>query len=183
MLFAYFYLHYVLNKIPTWKLFTLTLMEKSNAEKSPWLMRRSNRNFNVPRAKPGHLNFWRLDRSNFRPLGRKWCSNFLPYRRRDFVCQMSLLKNNRRRFLTSVIKLVYIRGRQRCQFKMESYFRRCLRGTRYALRTRNSYQLVSHLRRMLFEWHCILQFISQRGFSFDSAFFSLSLFTAILWLF
>ena len=36
MLFAYFYLHHVLEKIPTWKLFTLTLTEKSKSEKSPW---------------------------------------------------------------------------------------------------------------------------------------------------
>ena len=34
-----------------------------------------------PRANPGHLNFWRLDRSNSRPLWPKWCSNALPYRR------------------------------------------------------------------------------------------------------
>ena len=34
MLFAYFYLHHVLDKIPMWKLFALiTLMEKSKAEK------------------------------------------------------------------------------------------------------------------------------------------------------
>ena len=50
-----------------------------------------------------------------------------------FVWQMLLLKNNRRRFLSSVIKLVYIRGTRRHQFKMESYFRRWLRGTRFAL--------------------------------------------------
>ena len=37
MLFAYFYLHHVLDKIPAWKLFTLTLMEKSKAEKNPWV--------------------------------------------------------------------------------------------------------------------------------------------------
>ena len=37
MLFAYFYSHHVLDKVPTWKLFKLTLMEKSQAEKSPWL--------------------------------------------------------------------------------------------------------------------------------------------------
>ena len=54
---------------------------------------------------------------------------------------------------------------------MESYFRRCLRDTRVALKTRNTYQLVTQLRRMLFEWHGILQFVSQSGFSFDSAFF------------
>ena len=37
MLFAYFHLHHVLDKMPTWKLITLTLMEKSKAEKSPWV--------------------------------------------------------------------------------------------------------------------------------------------------
>ena len=36
MLFAYFYLHHVLDKIPMWKLFTI-FMEKSKAEKSPFL--------------------------------------------------------------------------------------------------------------------------------------------------
>ena len=34
-----------------------------------------------PGANPGHLNLWRLDRSNSRPIGPKWCSNALPYRR------------------------------------------------------------------------------------------------------
>ena len=54
---------------------------------------------------------------------------------------------------------------------MENYFRRWLRGTLYALRTRNKCKLVSQLRRMLFEWQGNLQFISQSGFSFDSVFF------------
>ena len=80
-----------------------------------------------------------------------------------FVCQMPLLKNNRRRFLLNGIRLVYICGTQRNQFKMESYFRRCLRGTRYVLRTRTTYQLVSQLSRMLFDWQGILQFNSQNG--------------------
>ena len=41
MLFAYFYLHHILDKIPMWKLFTLiTLMEKSKAEKSSWVKKR-----------------------------------------------------------------------------------------------------------------------------------------------
>ena len=31
--------------------------------------------------KPEHLNFQILDRSNSRPLERKWCSNGLLYRR------------------------------------------------------------------------------------------------------
>ena len=37
MLLAYSYFHHVLDKIPTWKLFTLTLPEKSKAEKSRWV--------------------------------------------------------------------------------------------------------------------------------------------------
>ena len=37
MLFAYFYLHPVIDKTSTWKLFTLTLMEKSKAEESAWV--------------------------------------------------------------------------------------------------------------------------------------------------
>ena len=37
MLLAYFYFHHVLNKIPAWKLFTLTLIEKSKAERSRWV--------------------------------------------------------------------------------------------------------------------------------------------------
>ena len=47
-----------------------------------WLLRQSTRNFNVPYpwAKFGHLNFWRLDCSNSRPLGPKYCSNALSYR-------------------------------------------------------------------------------------------------------
>ena len=36
-LFAYFYLHHVIDKIPTWKILTLTFMEKSKAEKCPWV--------------------------------------------------------------------------------------------------------------------------------------------------
>ena len=44
MLFANFYLHHVLDKIPMSKLFTLiTLMEKSNAEKSPWVKKRKKK--------------------------------------------------------------------------------------------------------------------------------------------
>ena len=47
-------------------------------------MRRSTRNFNIlPRAKSGHLNFWRLDRSNSSPLGPKECSNDLS---NDRIC-------------------------------------------------------------------------------------------------
>ena len=38
-LFAYFHLHHVLDKIPTWKLFTITFKEKSKAEKCPWVKR------------------------------------------------------------------------------------------------------------------------------------------------
>ena len=49
----------------------------------PDIMRRSTRNFNIPPPppweKPGHLNFSKLDHSNSRPRGPKWCSNALPY--------------------------------------------------------------------------------------------------------
>ena len=45
-----------------------------------------------PRANPGHLKFWRLDRSNSRPLGPKWCSNTLPYRR---ICLSNALPQGR----------------------------------------------------------------------------------------
>ena len=72
MLFAYFYLHHVLDKIPTWKLFTLiTLMEKSKAEKNPWVKKRKKyrpkkeRNLSIlpkkekePRQKRQRLLVW-----------------------------------------------------------------------------------------------------------------------------
>ena len=62
------------------------------------------------------------------------------------------------------------------------YFRRCLRYIRYALRTRNTYQLVSQLHRMLFEMHCILEFISHfKRFFIRQCFFFLLLFAAILY--
>ena len=41
-LFAYFHLHHVLDKIPTWKLFTITFKEKSKAEKCPWVKKTKN---------------------------------------------------------------------------------------------------------------------------------------------
>lgn len=45
------------------------------------LLRQSTRNFNIPSPSPGHSNLWRLDGSNSRPLGPKYCSNALSYRR------------------------------------------------------------------------------------------------------
>ena len=66
------------------------------------------------------------------------------------------------------LKLVYIRGTQRHQFKMGSYLRSCLRDTRYALRTRNTYQLAGYVQ------CCSSDIVFNRnGFSFDSASFSL----------
>lgn len=56
------------------------------------------------RSKPGHLNFWKLNRSNCRSPPHpvpKQCPNTLAY------CQIPLLKNNRRQLLSSLIKLVY----------------------------------------------------------------------------
>ena len=95
-----------------------------------------------------------------------------------FVCQTPLLKNSRRRFHASVIKLVNIHCTSRHQFKMESDLWRWLLGTRCALRTRKAYNLVSLLRGMLFEW----QFISQSVFHLE-VFFFLLVFTAVLWLY
>ena len=91
---------------------------------------------------PGHL--FKIGSFKFPPLWAKMMFKG-PTLSSHFVCQRvrvrPLLKNSRRRFLWSVIKLVlvYIRGTQRHQFKRESYFRRWLRGTLYALRTRNTY--------------------------------------------
>ena len=104
------------------------------------LMRRSNRNFNIPLppGKPRAFELLKIGSFKFPPPRVKMLFK-CPTLSSHFVFQMPLLKNNRRRFLTSVIKLVYIRGTQRHQFKMENYFRRWLRGTLYALRTRNKY--------------------------------------------
>ena len=143
-------------------------------------MRRSNRNFNIPLpGKARAFELFKIGSFKFPPPRAKMVFK-CPTLSSHFVCQMPLLKKNHRRFLSSVIKLVYIRGTQRYQLKRESYFRRWIRGSRNTLRTRNTYWLVSQLRRMLFEWLGILQFINQSGFSFDSVFFFLSLLTAVL---
>ena len=104
------------------------------------IMRQSNRNFNIPPppSKARAFELFKIGSFKFLPPRAKMvfkCSTLSSH----FVCQMPLLKNNRRRFLSSVITLVYIRGTQRYQFKRESYFRRWLRGSRYTLRTRNTY--------------------------------------------
>ena len=145
-------------------------------------MRRPNRNFNIPPPPGESPGIWTFEDWIVQipaPSGQKFQ---MPYPIVGLVSQMPLLKNNRRPFLSSVIKLVYIRGTRRQKFKMESYFGRWLRGTRYPLRTRNTYWLVSRLRRMLFEWQDILQLISQSGFFIRQCFFFLSLFTTVLWL-
>ena len=50
--------------------------------------------FNIPHGQtPGHLNFWRLARSNSCPSGPKLCSNALPLSA-GFDCQMPLPKSN-----------------------------------------------------------------------------------------
>ena len=62
MLFAYFYLHHVLDKIPMWKLFTLiTLIEKSKAEKCPWVKKRKKKP--GPKTEDIYLHFAK-ERSN-----------------------------------------------------------------------------------------------------------------------
>ena len=104
------------------------------------LMRQSNRNFNSPPppcGKPRSFELLKIGSFEFRPPRVKMLFK-CPTLSSHFLCQMPLLKNNCRRFLSFVIKLVYIRGTQRHQFKRESYFRRWLRGTLYALRTRNT---------------------------------------------
>ena len=105
------------------------------------VMRRSNRNFDIPPPPPGKPRAFELLKIGwfkFPPPRAKMVFK-CPTLSSDFVCQMLLLKSNCRRFLSSVIKLVYIRGTRRHQFKMETYFRRWLRGTRYAL------ELVLHI--------------------------------------
>jgi len=64
---------------------------------------------------------------------------------------------------------VYIHGSGRLNSRWKAILDAgyALHGTR----CRNTYELCSELRRMLFEWQGILQFISQSGFSYDSVFF------------
>ena len=102
------------------------------------LMRPSNRNFNIPTGKPRAFELFKIGSFKFPPPRARMVFK-CPTRSSHFVCQMPLLKNNRRRFLSSAVKPVYIRCTQRHQLMRESYFRRWLRGTLYALRTRNTY--------------------------------------------
>ena len=103
------------------------------------LMRRSNRNFNIPLpGKARAFELFKIGSFKFPPPRAKMVFK-CPILPSHFVCQMPLLKKNHRRFFSSVIKLVYIRGTQRYQFKRESYFRRWLRGSQNTLRTRNTY--------------------------------------------
>ena len=102
------------------------------------IMRRSNLNLNIPPGKPRASQLFKIGSLQIpAPLGQNGVQ--MPYLIVAFCLSNALLKNNRRRFLSSVIKLVFIRGTQRHQFKRESYFKRWLRGTPYALRTRNTY--------------------------------------------
>ena len=91
-------------------------------------MRRSNRNFTIP-PPPGRariLDLLKTGSFKFPALRAKMV----------FKCPtLSLglsVKNNRRRLLSSLIKLVYIYGTRRHHFKMESYLRCWLCSTRYA---------------------------------------------------
>ena len=81
-------------------------------------MRRSNRNFIIPPPPPGKARAFELFKiGSFKfPPPRVKMGFKCPTLSSHFVCQMPLLKNNRRRFLSSVIKLVYIRGTQRYKF-------------------------------------------------------------------
>ena len=93
----------------------------------------------TPQANPEHLKLLKIGSFKFPPSSQNGVQ--MPYPIVGFVCQMPLLKSNCRRFskLSFVTKLLYVRGTRRRQFKMGSYFRRWLRGTRYVLRTRNTY--------------------------------------------
>jgi len=48
-------------------------VKKQTPMKSPCYASINSKHVTSPRAKPGHLNFWRLDRSNPRSLGPKEC--------------------------------------------------------------------------------------------------------------
>ena len=87
------------------------------------------------RAKPGPL---KIGSFKFPPPRAKMAC----YPIVGFVCPMLLPMNNRRRFLSSLLKLAYIRGKRRHSFTMESYFGRWLGGTLYS-DFQNSYSLNS----------------------------------------
>ena len=71
-------------------------------------MRRSNRNFNIPLpGKPRTFELLKIGSFKCPPPRVKMVFK-CPALSSDFVCEMPLLKNNRRRFLSSVMKLVYI---------------------------------------------------------------------------
>ena len=60
-------------------------MSRMSARKSDRVMRRSTRNFNIPPppppGKPRAFELLKIGSFKFPPLGPKWCSNALPYRR------------------------------------------------------------------------------------------------------
>ena len=72
------------------------------------VMRRSTRNFNIPSPgqTPGIRTFEDWIAQIPAPYGQNGVQ--MPYLIVGFVCQMPLLKNNRRRLLSSLTKLVYM---------------------------------------------------------------------------
>ena len=107
-----------------------------NSEHLAYVMRRTNRNCNIP-TPPPCANPCQIGSFKF-PLPRAKIVFKMPYPVVR-LC-LPLLKNNHRSLVPirlSVIELVYICGTQRYLVKMESYLRRWLGGTWYALRTRN----------------------------------------------
>ena len=133
-----------------------------------------------PRANLGHLNFSRLDRSNSRPLGPKWCSNVLPCRR---ILSVKCPPKEQSSSVPVVCNKACVHSRYKeTSVQDGKLFWRL--ATRYTVRfrTRNTHSLVNQLRRIFLESQGTQQFISQSGFSFGSVFF-LPLFTAVLRLF
>ena len=101
-------------------------------------MRRSNRNINnptpLPSGKTQAFELLKIERFKSRPLEPKWGSNTQPYRR---ICLSNAPPKEQSSSPPVVFNkaCVHLRYAERHQFKIES----CLRGTLYALRTRNIY--------------------------------------------
>ena len=85
------------------------------------LMRWSNRNFNIPPPgrKPQAFELLKIESFKFWALRAKMVFK-CPTLSSDFVCQMPLLKNTRRRFL-SVMKLGYDHGTQRTRIHRQKW--------------------------------------------------------------
>ena len=134
----------------------------------PKFMRRPNRNFNMPpcqSSKPGYLNFWRLDCSNSRSLGPKWCSSAIPY---CGICLSNAPPQDQSSSLPVVCDKASTYSRYaETKIQEGKLCWRWLRVTlcaQFMLRTRNTYYSVSRQSRKLFEWQGIPPFIIRQVF-------------------